>query len=290
MSEKVGNRNFSYKKSLQLAQHKKDINALLTECDLRQRNGFAVEYIPSVTLEQDFGIQAPGALFTQLAADTDAYPLTHHILQFNIARGLKVYDRSRAVKFSRKKDHQRVLLQNGCYIDCTHIVYANGYEAANLVPRGKLRLQSTYVTISESISRPLPFWKDDCLVWTTGHPYLYLRTTPDARILVGGRDEETISPARRDKLISSKARHLGSDFCKRIPGIPFSSEFSWTGIFASTPDGLPYIGELPGKKHQYVALGYGGNGISFSLVAAIMITDLICGKPNSDLDIFTLNR
>ncbi len=290
LSQETANDSFQFKQSLQLARYKKDINALHTEAGMRRKNGRNVEFISSLCLERDFGIRAPGALLTELAAETDAYLFTHRILQFDLKRGLKVYDRSKAVKFTGSKRHHRVLLENGCQVDCEFIVYANGYEAVNLVSPGKVHLRSTYVTISESIPRPFPFWKDDTLIWTTGDPYLYVRSTPDKRVLVGGRDENIISPRTRDKLIRSKARQLARDFCKMIPSIPFNSEFSWTGIFASTSDGLPYIGELPGKKGEYIALGYGGNGITFGYVAAKMITDLISGKSNADIHIFSPAR
>jgi glycine/D-amino acid oxidase-like deaminating enzyme len=290
LSQEVGSNSFQFKQSLQLAQYKKDINALHTEAEMRRHYGFNVELISSSALKREYGIIAPGALLTRLAAETDAYLLTHQVIQFNLKRGLKIFDRSRAIKFTRNKQLHRVVLENGCEVDCKFIVYANGYEASHLLAPGKVHLQSTYVTISESISLPFPFWKDDTLVWTTGNPYLYMRTTPDSRILVGGRDENLVSPPIRDKLIASKARQLARDFCKRVPAVPFKSEFSWTGIFASTPDGLPYIGELPGKPNAYIALGYGGNGITFGWVAAQMICDLISGKPNADLDIFSPTR
>ena len=40
----------------------------------------------------------------------------------------------------------------------------------------------------------------------------------------------------------------------------------------------------------YFALGYGGNGITFSVVAAQIIRDLFLGKGNSDAEIFRFGR
>jgi glycine/D-amino acid oxidase-like deaminating enzyme len=83
------------------------------------------------------------------------------------------------------------------------------------------------------------------VLWNMADPYFYMRTTADNRVLIGGRDEPFYSPARRDKLIRRKANQLGKDFRKLVPGVAFKQEFSWAGSFASTADGLPYIGVHP---------------------------------------------
>jgi hypothetical protein len=53
-------------------------------------------------------------------------------------------------------------------------------------------LQSTYALISE----PLPKicgWHKQRLIWQNGSPYLYLRTTTEGRVIVGGEDEDFVN-------------------------------------------------------------------------------------------------
>jgi glycine/D-amino acid oxidase-like deaminating enzyme len=73
-------------------------------------------------------------------------------------------------------------------------------------------------------------------------------------------------------------------------GTPARSAFEWAGTFAETEDGLPFIGPVPGLHGTYAALGYGGNGITFSVVAADIIRDLCLGRPNADAACFALDR
>jgi hypothetical protein len=61
------------------------------------------------------------------------------------------------------------------------------------------------------------------------------------------------------------------------------------GGFAE-PGGLPFIGRPPGSDQVYMALGYGGNGITFSTIAARLITDLIVGRANADEAVFRFDR
>jgi len=69
-----------------------------------------------------------------------------------------------------------------------------------------------------------------------------------------------------------------------------ASESANTSAFDTTSDGLPLIGPVPGTKGVYAAYGYGGNGITFSFMAAQLIGDLIAGKSSPLLRDFALDR
>ncbi|MND85941.1 Glycine oxidase [compost metagenome] len=72
--------------------------------------------------------------------------------------------------------------------------------------------------------------------------------------------------------------------------IDFKTEFSWTGTFSSTPDGLPFIGPYKKLANSYFALGFGGNGITFNVIAAEIIRDLILKRSNQDAHLFRFDR
>ena len=75
-----------------------------------------------------------------------------------------------------------------------------------------------------------------------------------------------------------------------FPLIPFRAEFSWAGVFGSTKDGLPYIGQYKRLANSFFALGFGGNGITFSQMAGEIIASLIKGKRNKDVELFSFDR
>ncbi|MDP9043114.1 MAG: FAD-binding oxidoreductase, partial [Bacteroidota bacterium] len=108
-------------------------------------------------------------------------------------------------------------------------------------------------------------------------------------ILVGGRDERFSNNTSR-KLYIKKAELLARDFNKLFPQYKLKSEFAWSGTFGKTKDSLPYIGAFSKTPNTYYALGFGGNGFTFSIIAAQIITDLILGKNNRDLEIFAFQR
>ncbi len=56
-------------------------------------------------------------------------------------------------------------------------------------------------------------------MWETARPYLYVRTTADNRVMVGGADEEFTDPDKRDELIEEKSGELQRRFTELFPEI-----------------------------------------------------------------------
>ena len=66
--------------------------------------------------------------------------------------------------------------------------------------------------------------------------------------------------------------------------------YAWEGLFATTPDGLPYIGAHRRYPRQLFALGYGGNGMTFAALAARMLVEHWQGRQTPDHDLFSFSR
>jgi glycine/D-amino acid oxidase-like deaminating enzyme len=157
-------------------------------------------------------------------------------------------------------------------------------------------IHSTVQAISASwaiATRPQPqnLWKDGALIWENSKDYLYARTTSAGRIIIGGEDsDEMIEPDARDRLIPEKSGVLARKLAALWPVADVDIEFRWSGTFDTTRDGLPLIGPVPNAKGIYAAYGYGGNGITFSFLAAQLIGDLIAGSSSRLLTDFALDR
>jgi glycine/D-amino acid oxidase-like deaminating enzyme len=282
--------DFEMKKSLYYAAYKKDIPFLKEEFEARKKFGFKVKWLDEDQVFEQFGFLCPGGILSDVAAATDTYLLTHRLLQYNLNKGLKVYDRTPVVSIKHNRLNVQLKTQEKFVITAKKLVYATGYEVIDFISKPIVKLTSTYAIASEAFNSPVKLGKRDVLLWNTAKPYLYLRPTNDNRIIVGGRDEEFFTHIKRDKLIPRKSKQLQKDFINIFPSIPFKTEFSWAGIFGSTKDGLPYIGAYGNLTNSFFALGFGGNGITFSQVAGEIIASLIKGKRNRDASIFSFER
>jgi glycine/D-amino acid oxidase-like deaminating enzyme len=107
-----------------------------------------------------------------------------------------------------------------------------------------------------------------------------LRSTDDGRLLIGGEDSKTNHSFFQNRIKERKSEKLEKHLKKILPDLNFIEDFSWGGTFGTTKDGLPYIGKSPEFEHALFVLGYGGNGIVFSVQGMDIICDLLEGKEN----------
>jgi glycine/D-amino acid oxidase-like deaminating enzyme len=280
---------FTRRPSLQFASFKKDVADLKREYALRKRIGIDLQWLDKNALNDKFGFEKEGALFSRDAAEVKVYSLTHALLHRCRQLGVEVYDHTNISHFGENRRGVELVTDEGKKIKARKLVIACGYESAQYIPQKVQTLQSTYAIISEACNTN-HYWHRNALIWETARPYLYLRTTGDNRILIGGKDDYFSSPYLRDKALPAKAKALEYAFSQLFPGIHFRTDFKWAGTFASTKDGLPYIGCLPRKPHTYFALGLGGNGITFSIIAAQIITRLALGLQDDDARLFGFER
>ena len=286
----IGFKDVQLKNSLYYACKNKHISFLKEEYQIRKENHFNVTYLDQDEVQSEYGFKAPAAILSELGGQTNAYVFAHMLHQHNLKNGCKIFDHTKISKIKHEADGVELQTENKQVIKAKKLVYATGYEVKNFVKKKMVDLHSTYVTACEHNLTAKFFWKDDVLIWNTDNPYLYIRTTQDGRIIVGGRDERFYNPGKRDQLIDQKAIGLKNDFNNLFPAIDFKPEFNWTGTFGATKDGLPFIGPYKPLPNSYFSLGFGGNGITFSAIAAEMITDLISGKDNADVKIFGFER
>jgi glycine/D-amino acid oxidase-like deaminating enzyme len=282
---------FERKPSIYCASRKADLEELDLEFAIRQKHGIRVERWDKTDITRAFpSFQSPGALYSPHdGAQVDAYSLTHALLQDAIKHGAQVFDKTEIVDIQHEKTQVVLQTSHGHSIRANQLIIASGYESQNYLEQKVTRLHSTYVLVSEPVDGEI--WHRDALIWETARPYLYLRTTPDRRVLVGGRDEPFYSPGKRDRLLSKKTQLLAKDVEKRFPLLaPLQVDFNWAGTFAETADGLPFIGTVKERPRTIFALGFGGNGIVFSQIAGEIIRDAALGKKNPDAHIFSFDR
>jgi glycine/D-amino acid oxidase-like deaminating enzyme len=248
---------FDYRKSLYYAAAKKDLSWLKDEFNIRKKSGFKVRWLEGKALAEQNGFNSPGAILSDTGAQTDAYLFTHALLQRAMKKGLRVFDRTHVKHIDHSKRNVTLKTEDGHSILAKTLIYATGYEVTDQIGKDIVDLQSTYATISEQVIDLDEHWKKKLIAWNTADPYLYFRTTKDKRILVGGRDEPFSNPEKRDALLPFKSKQLVKDFKKQFPDIPFKPEFSWTGTFGATKDGLPFIGAYPKLPHALFSLGFG---------------------------------
>lgn len=273
-----------------MASNKQGVELLEKEYDFRKDVGLPVRFLDTQQLKDYQNIDGIAALQNDTSAQMDAYKAAINLLKYHQAKHqLEIYTHTNIEKIQETNSGYELLTDRNHIISCKYVVIANGFEAGQFLPKKVMNLLSTYVIASAPVDEKM-VWPNKSLIWETAEPYLYMRTTKDNRLIVGGEDENFQDLLKRDNLLREKIRVLERKFGNIYPEIEFKTEMAWCGTFSSTNDGLPYIGPWKKGEKKLYALGYGGNGITFSMVAAEIIKNIILDKKDQRLDTFGFNR
>lgn len=269
---------FKRKKSLYFAAYKKDVALLQQEYKARKNAGFKVQWLSETDIKSSYGFHnAYGGILSQQGASMDAFRFAHDILNFNTEKGLLIYDKTLIEKVIYKRNGIIAKTAYDNTIQAKKIIYCNGFESTEIIKEKFVKLLSTYAIVGEA-SADNYLNISDTLFWNTASPYTYIRTTDDNRLLIGGEDETFAGAAKRDALLKYKSNRLEHKIKKLLPNTDFRTDFAWAGTFGETKDGLPYIGNHRQFPSSYFVLGFGGNGITFSVIGMDMVTAFLKGE------------
>jgi glycine/D-amino acid oxidase-like deaminating enzyme len=277
-------------RSLYVASRERDVTELQREAQRSQQIGFPAQLLSAAQLRRRFALSFASALLAPGAAELNAFTFTQGVLKHCLSDPrFRLFQPSRVASIRELHGGVTLRVAGGATVRARYAIDAAGYEAGKFVSSRLIKLQSTYVIASPRIpARRLAPLR--CLMWETARPYFYLRTTPDHRIVFGGLDEPFATAKRRDRKLAAKTRQLETKFAALYPSLAFRAAYAWSGTFAETTDGLPCIGPTRRGSKLLHALGYSGNGITFSQIAARILRDMCLGRSNADAALFAFDR
>lgn len=269
--------------SLYLAGDLLDAAQLREECALRRCAGFEVQWLSPRQVRQQSGIVGRAALLAFGALSCDPRRLTAGYLHAAMRQGAVVHSYTEAVDV----EPGRTVVtgtKHGPTVKSRYLVFATGYEMPKGVPHMGHRIRSTWAMATRPLTPPGP------LVWEASHTYMYLRPGPGGRLLCGGEDEDFVDENQRDALTPQKIQTLERKLHGLMPKIDARAERAWCGSFGSSPTGTPTMGPVPGMPGCHAVFGYGGNGITFSTIAAQLLCAQLRGEHDADADLFSFHR
>ena len=248
------------------------VEGLRNELRARKAAGLRGRWLSRRGLYRKTGMKAEGAIVTTGNAQVNPIRACHGFLAAAARRGARIFERSKArgVKVSTNGVEVRTA---GGTISAERIVVATGYatpEFSGLV--GRFKMKDTYVAATRRLRAHRG---RSVMAWDTDRPYHYLRWTDDGRLLFGGEDTVHRTAKGSRRRIANARKRLTAYLADIYPDLTDERiEYSWEGLFAETPDGLPYVGEHSRYPKHLFALGYGGNGMTASFMAAQTLVDL----------------
>jgi glycine/D-amino acid oxidase-like deaminating enzyme len=261
---------------------------LRRELQRRHRAGIGGRWLSSAALELETGIDGAGAILTMGNAQVDPLRACLGLAKNAQTLGATICERSPARRVKGTAHGVHIELDRG-EVRADWAVIATGYATAEFKPlAGRFRMSNTYVIATAPIDRATErrMGLHRVLLWDTETPYHYARWTPDRRLLFGGRDQPRMPRGARPHALSRQSALLKRDLAALYPALhQVSIDYSWEGLFATTADGLPFVGSHRRYPRHLFALGYGGNGMTFAYLAAQLLLRVIKGQP-ADADVF----
>ena len=265
--------NFKRKKSYYFSNKTIDDKIIDKEYITRLQHGFNVKKINNnklINITNGFYLENGSAVM-------NPYIFTSELINVLYKKhNLKVYENTYCSNIENIGKNILITTSNGFKITAKKCIITSGFESTPYLNTNLYSLYRTFTIVTNKLNidnELLDFTARD-----TNSPYHYIRFTDDNRIIFGGEDVKYTKNLQKkeelESVASLKYKNLETSFFeifKDIKNIVFDYKFN--GVFADTKDTLPIIDKVDNFNNVYCNLGYGANGILYSVLGAKILSN-----------------
>lgn len=275
---------------LLVAHRGRKLEFLKRECEvLREVFGYDCRVLSSEELREGHlhDHEAVGALYEQEGVGIHPLKLAYAWLRMAREAGVRVHPASPVSGWEYRGGSHYLRTPGGTVRARAVGVATGGYTAQGLHPA----LDSKVMPILSNsvVTRPLTGeeaeaagFKSKAFVTDTRVLRFYYRLLPDNRVQIGSRSAvngaDATQPKHQELLEAGLHRKFPSLAGVRI-------DYSWWGWVDVSHDMMPRIAQPDPAQSLYYAIGYGGNGVSFSSLAGRRLAERIAGKGGAHWDL-----
>lgn len=258
-----------------------EVDAFRAEADAGARIGLPLELTTETPLP--FAVAAA----VRLADQSQFHPLK--FLQAVAERlpgdGSHVFERSRVVEYKhgspcRVRTDGGTVTAKDVIIATNHPIGDKALYSLRMTPK---RSHVLGVRLADAVPAGL---KESMLLGT--RPRYSVRTAPgeEGEVLIVGGEGHTTGEGG-----STAERYLRLEEWARRRFGELETLYRWSAHDPETLDGVPYIGRAaPRMDHLYVVTGFGKWGMAHSLVAGMLLRDLVVGRSNPWAEVYDPKR
>jgi glycine/D-amino acid oxidase-like deaminating enzyme len=279
---------------LHIAHRQRALDHLASESRVQNEVfGYKTRMLSAEDVRRDYlnEAEAVGALHEPLGTGVHAAKLAFGYQRMARELGAKVHPGSPVLEITTK-DGIHSLRTPGGTVRARAVGIATGaYTAGGLTPA--LRGRCMPILSNSIVTRPLTPAERDAtgfrttqVITDTRTLRYYYRLLPDNRVQIGSRSAITGADAAHPRHLQLLIDGLHRKF-PALTGIEI--DYSWWGWVDVSHDMMPRIFRPDPKQTLFYALGYGGNGVSYSAQAGRRMAQMIGGQrfAGQDLPIFT---
>lgn len=259
---------------------------------LNESFGYATRVISAEDLRRDFvdEAEAVGAVHEPIGTGIHPAKLAFGYLQMARSLGARVHTASPVLGIEPHGTSFLLRTPSGTVRARAVAIATGAYTSLGLTP--ELQGRCMPILSNSLVTRPLTASEVEAtgfrtrqVITDTRTLRFYYRLLPDNRIQIGSRSAITGADATHPRHLQLLVDGLHRKF-PPLRGIEI--EYSWWGWVDVSHDMMPRIFRPDPKQNLFYALGYGGNGVSYSAQAGRRMAQMIAGQAfdGQDLPIF----
>ncbi|HUN97889.1 MAG TPA: FAD-binding oxidoreductase [Bradyrhizobium sp.] len=279
---------------LYVAHRQRSLEKIAAESRVLNENfGYATRVICADELRRDFvdEAEAVGAVHEPLGTGVHPAKLAFGYLEMARSLGARVHTASPVLEIEPRGTSFSLRTPGGTVKARAVAIATGAYTSLGLTP--VLQGRCMPILSNSLVTRPLTAseleatgFRTRQVITDTRTLRFYYRLLPDNRVQIGSRSAITGSDATHPRHLQLLIDGLHRKF---PPLLGIEIEYSWWGWVDVSHDMMPRIFRPDPKQNLFYALGYGGNGVSYSAQAGRRMAQMIAGRAfrGQDLPIFT---
>jgi glycine/D-amino acid oxidase-like deaminating enzyme/nitrite reductase/ring-hydroxylating ferredoxin subunit len=187
-----------------------------------------------------------------------------------LAKGGEIFEHAHVTDIDDQPNGCTITTREGHKIKARKVVLATHTPIQFNVTQTELLPYRSYVVAAKLAGQSI----QKGLYWDTLEFYHYIRTyeqNGESYLIVGGEDHKVGERINEKEAFDQLEAYVREKF--QIQEITHR----WSAELFYSVDGLPFIGKSPFGNNKYIATGYTGDGLIFSVVAAMLLTDVFTG-------------
>jgi len=269
---------------LYVAHRDKKVDFLRNEAKvMREVFGYDTRMLSAAELRREYvnEAEACGAMLEPDGIGVHPLKLAHGYLRMARVLGVKVHPASPVLSVQKAHNGVHLLKTPGGTVRARAVGFATGGYTSNGLHKS-LNNKIMPVLSNSLVTRPLTAdeleatnFRSTTFITDTRTLRFYYRKLPDNRVQIGSRSSITGADATNPRHMQLLVNGLHRKF-PALKGIAI--DYSWWGWVDVSHDMMPRVAQPDPAESVFYALGYGGNGVSFSAHAGRRMAELIAGK------------
>jgi glycine/D-amino acid oxidase-like deaminating enzyme len=282
---------FDRRDTLYFASCVEDVAKLKKEYEFIKNQNFELDFISKKDIESKYPFSREAAIYSYNDGEVNPFRFTHALIDYASKKGVRIFENTEinGHHYDSQKERMIFSTKTGASIHASRVIFAAGYEGIDIKKEKQASFVSTYTVTTKPVA-DFSTWYNRTLIWETARPYLFMRTTADNRIIIGGLDDNTNFPEDRDSKLMHKKDKLIEEFTKMFPSIKAEPEYYLAAFYGGTVDGLPIIGKYEQYPNSYFLFAFGDNGMVYSQMLAKLITKEIVEGNSPDMALYLQDR